>query len=154
MINETIEYVKNTLGYPRLPIIVQWNGRFTRRMGDAQFIRGVGIVRLSKKLWERANDEQRRQTIIHEVCHVIQRVQDLEKGYRSPPHGWQWQALMRRCGQRPDRCHTVDRTGIVRTYSVRCACGVHQVGKTVYRRMLNGQKYQCKKCRQKVEPEV
>ena len=55
-----------------LEILVEWNNRFKSRMGDALYLRsGVGRIRLSTFLWPRATHEQRRITVIHEVCHLI-----------------------------------------------------------------------------------
>ncbi len=152
MISETINFVRETLGYPNQPIHVEFNSRFTRRMGDANVVYGIGIIRLSRKLWDRASEEQKREVIIHEACHVIQRVRDMERGCRSSAHGEHWKSLMRKCGVRPNRCHTVDRTGLVKTYPVRCSCGVNSVGKTVYRRLREGTQYRCCKCNDKIEP--
>ena len=92
---------------------LEWNGRFTRRMGDALVTdheNRFGRVRLSKPLWKRATPAERRQTMIHEIAHVYA---ELEQ--RGAHHGLVWQKYMVLFGVVPKRCHKVDRTGLRRT---------------------------------------
>lgn len=93
-------------------IMVEWNQRFTRRLGDAIYVRstGLGRIRLSIPLWPRASEKDRRETVIHETCHVI-------VGYKfcnAPHHGAEWKAAMRACGVEPSRTHQIDRSGLIR----------------------------------------
>lgn len=154
----TVASVLRTLGHDDLNIRVEWNGRFTRRMGDAQYHskRDAGVIRLSSPLWPRATDDQRRQTVIHEVCHVVQDRIDYKKSMqlgrtlRSSSHGHGWQMLMLRCGVTPRRCHTVDRTGLT-PYAAKCACRTHGIGHRMYRNIQRGAQYRCRECGQKIE---
>jgi len=54
-------------------VVVEWNPRFTRRLGDAGYshVTFRATIRLSIPLWPRATDQDRRETVIHEVCHII-----------------------------------------------------------------------------------
>ena len=93
-------------------ILVEWNPRFTRRLGDGGYNRhSMGArVRLSLPLWPRASEADRRETVIHETCHVI-------IGYKfgnARHHGPEWKEAMKNCGVEPQRTHSVDRTGLAR----------------------------------------
>jgi SprT protein len=126
---------------------IEWNGRFTRRMGDAGLKNGIGVVRLSKPLWPRATEMDRQQTVVHEVCHVVQRYRH---GRLDTPHGKIWQHYMKTCGFQPRRCHSVNLEGLRRNipkYAARCSCQTHQIGLIRARRMMAGiSSYRCKKC--------
>ena len=95
-------------------VVVEWNPRFTRRLGDAAYspITYGARIRLSLPLWPRASEEDRRETVIHETCHIIAFYKF--GGYVVFPHGPEWKEAMRACGVEPLRTHNVDRTGLAR----------------------------------------
>lgn len=134
---------------PDLAPTIRWsfNARFTRRMGDA---RPLALeLRFSTPLWPRATDEQRHSTIVHETCHLLAGPRPF-----GGPHGLMWQSYMRLAGARPDRCHTVDRTGLKRTLSITltCPCGiVLSIGPRIRSRILAGAICRCRRCRQPVD---
>ena len=93
-------------------IVVEWNSRFTRRLGDGLYspITFRARIRLSIPLWPRASEQERREAVIHETCHCI-------VGYKHgvvAHHGQEWKQAMRNCGIEPLRGHNVDRTGLAR----------------------------------------
>ena len=94
-------------------IVVEWNPRFTRRLGDAGYSSTTyrARIRLSIPLWPRASDRDRRETVIHEACHIIV---GYRFGFAAAPHGEKWKQAMRNCGVEPLRLHSVDRTGLAR----------------------------------------
>jgi SprT protein len=95
-------------------ILVEWNPRFTRRLGDGYYNNRVLLgarIRLSLPLWPRASEEDRRETVIHETCHVVV---GLKFGRQARHHGPEWRQAMKNCGVEPLRTHSVDRTGLVR----------------------------------------
>jgi len=101
-------------GVPELKhkIDFEFNDRFTRRLGDAVYKpkKKRGRIRLSTSLWQRATEDEQRETVIHEACHVV-------VGYkhgRVQAHGDEWKRAMRNCGLVPERTHCVDRKGIAR----------------------------------------
>jgi len=114
-------------------------------------------MKLSTKIWARANQEEQEDTIIHEACHLI----DYYKNGRMNGHGRVWKRLMRECGiNTPKRCHDVDLTGLTQTrrkqprHTVYCKCeNGTEMGNTQYKRMLRGTNYTCKKCKTKVTKE-
>ena len=125
---------------------VECSKRFTRRMGDATYRPAItnGVmscrVRFSTPLWARADKVERRNTVAHELAHVVcfhewylgqapRRFGELPgRGRKPKAHGWEWKAVMRRMGEEPSRCHDVDRTGLVRkrrstrTVATHCNC--------------------------------
>ena len=94
-------------------IVIEWNRRFTRRLGDAVFnpITFQSKIRLSIPLWPRASSQDKRETVIHEACHIIVWH---KFGLFVAPHGSEWRQAMRNCGVQPERTHVVDRTGLAR----------------------------------------
>lgn len=120
-IKEWIWFACESNGVPELAqaIIVEWNPRFTRRLGDGVYspITYRARIRLSLPLWPRASDKDRRETVIHETCHCIVGYKHLDKGSFGvvAPHGSEWKQAMRNCGVEPLRNHTVDRTGLARS---------------------------------------
>ena len=92
-------------------IEVKWNRRFTKRIGDAGYSDHPlrAIIRLSPWIWERASNTQRRETIIHETCHIVAWH---SYGRAIQPHGPQWKLAMRKCGVAPAVYHTIDLVGI------------------------------------------
>lgn len=110
-------------------IKLEMNTRFSRRLGDAlpdrlPMPRGVynarryfalshvhGRLRFAASaLWRRATPKKRRNTVLHELGHLLA---DCEAG-RPCKHGAGWKAMMRRLGETPTRCHTVNRDGLRR----------------------------------------
>lgn len=90
--------------------------KFTSRMGDARAYRfdgaaPAGVIRISSSpLWRRAAPEKRRNTVIHELAHV------LANWYAGRPvgHGDAWKRTMIRLGEEPARCHSVSVEGLQR----------------------------------------
>ena len=93
-------------------ILVEFNPRFTRRMGDGGYdhLTYRATIRLSIPLWPRASAEDKKETVIHEACHCVVGF----KHGQVAAHGLEWKAAMRNCGVEPLRTHTVDRTGLAR----------------------------------------
>lgn len=97
-------------------IRVTTNRRFKGRMGDARTFgyrpeAPAGVIRLSASaLWRRASPEERRNTVIHELAHILANC----SAKRNVGHGRVWKSTMIRLGLAPKRCHAVDRTGLRR----------------------------------------
>lgn len=110
---------RNEAGYLSNLIRVRWNKRFVRRFADARY--GThpmrGIIRISPLIWERASETDRRETIIHEACHIV--AFHLH-GNGIRPHGTEWKQAMANCGVEPIRCHTIPLVGINRFYVRDC----------------------------------
>ena len=146
-VNDALEQ----LGYSDLQILIGWNSRFTARMGDARCPGLMGAIRLSIPLWPRASENERRETVLHEVCHVVVMYESKKSGKRVPSHGHEWQHKMRTLGIEPKRCHQVNRDGLKRTrrtVQMYCACDTQPQTPRVAKRIRTGlYKYSCRKCK-------
>lgn len=105
-------------------------------------------MKFSCPLWERATQEQRDDTIVHEICHVL----DYILNGKSNKHNRVWKQLMIKCGHSPERCHHIDRTGIARRnkrVAASCPCGsMTSLGSTQAGRLRKGDYgYRCRKCK-------
>jgi predicted SprT family Zn-dependent metalloprotease len=144
---------------------IDWKEAFTSRMGDALYATNGQRVRRSSErfridgticrarfsipLWVRATEEDRRQTVIHEVCHLVAAHEAHLAGRKvSSAHGYEWKAVMRRAGVRPKRCHNVSTKGLgKKTIPAHCACGDHYLTPLVAGRIIVLQRtYTCGRC--------
>ena len=132
-------------------ISVEFNNDFTRRMGDASRDRFTKTykVRFSVPLWPLASETDRRETVFHEICHVV----DMARGTFSSreAHGYNWARLMIQCGLAPKRCHNIERPEElkynVKHFEAKCACMTHKITSHKRTKMLNGtMRYRCMKC--------
>ncbi len=157
LINET--FIK--CGQPDLVgrVTVQFNSRFTSRMGDAIYHKrnDRGRIRLSSPLWHYASVAERRNTIIHEACHILAE-RDNQKDYiigrgRRPKrvgHGRAWRDFMHMAGiERVERCHNVKSPHSrkkQRRYEASCGCRTWDLTANRVGRMKNGRRYSCNSC--------
>ena len=83
------------MGWEIVPTIrLQWNSRFTRRMGDARVTDRYahqGIVRLSSKLFPLATPEARWTTMVHEIAHIYAEI-DVPGCHHGPAWAW-WMTM-------------------------------------------------------------
>jgi SprT protein len=141
------------LGLPHLikETKVVWNTAFSATAGMARTRNYGNKIELAAKLWPHMSEEEQRNTIIHEACHVFANV-----NYRTNcKHGWRWKKAMLEMGIPAERCHNIpvyelgisNRRGPKARYTVKCGCSTGcVVGPTVYKRMKIGYGYRCKKC--------
>jgi predicted SprT family Zn-dependent metalloprotease len=101
-------------------VTVSDSNRMTRAAGLARIGRFNGQVRLntmelklSVKLMERCSDEEKRETIIHELAHLVDFV---IRG--SSNHDHNWKAISIALGSTGNRCHNIDRSGLKRQNKV------------------------------------
>jgi len=135
---------------------VEWNPRFTSKMGSAR-IKALAremSVRFSMPLWPRATPKERRETTVHEVCHIVAYQIAWEQGEKIQPHGPEWQALMLRCGVQPERTHSVDNKGLSKRKRINVSCGCQTIDVTPYvaGRMAAGVTYRCRRCKVQLKP--
>jgi SprT protein len=154
-IREWIRFACERNGVPELAqvILVEWNSRFTRRIGDAAYshVTFRARIRLSLPLWPRASEQDRRETVIHEACHIII---GFKHRFGPAPHGAEWKEAMRACGVEPLRTHEVDRTGLARKQrrfvlldcphdgiEHKCRCTIRE-----YNKLRRGVEMWCRNC--------
>ncbi|MEN6368020.1 MAG: SprT-like domain-containing protein [Thermoguttaceae bacterium] len=134
-------------------IVIEWNPRFTRRLGDAIFNPTTfqSKIRLAIPLWPRASFQDKRETVVHEACHLIVWY---KLGQFIKPHGPEWRQAMENCGVQPLRTHEVDRTDLARRqrrfvlldcpnqgHEHKCRMGVRE-----FNQIHKGVVMECKKC--------
>lgn len=156
-IRAVFEEVGHELGCLELlaRVAIQWSDRFTTRIGDATWSScGRHLVRLSQALWPFTSPEERRETIVHEACHIF--VFEIHGGGMTiEPHGADWINAMGACGySSPSIYHHVDRTPILKPkFSVfgKCACTTHEISSRDARKVFSGQvTYDCSVCRNEI----
>lgn len=145
-----------------LPLVRwEWNTRLSSTMGryfpvntGKREHRRSGLVEFSTVLFSRATQEQRDETVAHEICHMI-----VDHRYpKADAHGWEWRQAMQRAGYAGNRCHNV---AVVRRRQarVRLHCGCDDgciVTKSLYTRMIRNGEFQggvstrryCRTCKQ------
>ena len=150
-VSRWVAETKTRLGHSEMNIRVEWSTRLTNAMGKAFCPRVLGMpqrIKLSTQIWPRASHEERRQTTIHEVCHIIAYHEALLNNIRINPHGYEWEVLMRRCGVPPERCHEVNLLGIGnRTHVAKCACSEHAITTRIANAIRNGSSRHCSRCK-------
>ncbi|WP_432467222.1 SprT family zinc-dependent metalloprotease [Agarivorans sp. Z349TD_8] len=86
------------------------------------------------------------QTVPHEVAHLI-----CHALYgRIKPHGKEWQTLMQQvfhCSPTTTHRYSLE-TLELSTVMYRCQCQNHQLGIRSHNKVLQGARYQCKRCKQ------
>lgn len=140
-------------GVEELAPQISWvfSGRLTSSGGNANY--RTNVIKFSKIFWERADASTLRNTVYHEICHLIARYKarytDTHGRVRYShinPHGWEWKSCMYRCGEQPTRCHNVN-MGKRNEHTVYCPCREHQIGPVRYKRMVSGtMNYKCAVC--------
>lgn len=127
---------------------IEWSNRMTSAMGIAYWMRN--LIKLSIPIFALATEEQKEQTVVHEVCHLIARF----KNPTCKSHGREWKTAMRKAGYVPERCHYVDCTSLKRThkrtrYHYACvSCGKEYVVSAIKHSRLQKDKeyYVCGRC--------
>lgn len=106
------------------------------------------LLRFNPTLYAQNRDDFLRQTVPHEVAHLIAHALF---GRRIRPHGGEWQAIMRDVfALQPLRCHSyaVQRRSVAR-YVYRCACPERDFPFSGQRHRLvaRGTRYFCRRCK-------
>lgn len=144
LVRETMAFFKMS----HIPLKIRWSNGYTRCMGRAKMNAAKTFfeVSFSVKLWERATPEQQRNTVIHEVCHIVCFV----KCPHAKGHGIEWKKLMVEAGEIPLRTHSVNRTGLKRTNEKAfcyCRCGKRVISSNRATRIKNKtSQYHCSVC--------
>jgi len=127
----------------------EWSSRFTSRMGDADLI--SKRMRFSRPLWSNASSAQRRETIVHEACHIA--TQELfDNAAWTRPHGREWLQVMEWAGYpNADACHLVSRHGAASVARASCNCRQHEVSLAAAKKHMSGRAViSCRYCRAKL----
>ena len=131
-----------------IDVIINLNSRMRSNGGTARLNYGVGEVELNYRL-HRDNPSHVISTYLHELAHVINRLDNGFNGVQS--HGYEWKAVMRELGQSPDRCHKMDVSAYKnkqKRFDYKCGCTIHKVTTTKHNKILRGAGYRCRGCKQ------
>ncbi|MFC3606204.1 SprT family zinc-dependent metalloprotease [Stutzerimonas tarimensis] len=106
------------------------------------------LLRFNLKLYQENSEHFLRQTVAHEVAHLV--AHQLF-GERIRPHGQEWQRIMRGVyGLTPERCHNypIERRPR-RQFLYLCQCPDQEFAFSAQRHalVLKGRRYLCKRCR-------
>lgn len=160
--NYASEALKNTIqayhaeAIERMPeiadieIYTHLNERMRSNGGTASVRGGVGYISLNYRLHRDNGWTKLKQTYLHELAHVVQR---LKYGSKVKSHGVEWQRIMRQLGANPERCHDMDVSAYKqkrKRISYKCGCQVHQLTTIRHNKILRGAGYTCKSCKQKL----
>ena len=105
-------------------------------------------IEINEDLLERYPEPMLRETIAHELAHLItQRVH----GRRARAHGSEWQQMRRDWfNVEPERTHHFDMTGIdvrrQQRFRYRCECQEHELTSVRHKRARRGTEYRCVHC--------
>jgi len=123
-----------------------------RCAGQARVERsGKTFLRINLKLLTENLDDFLKQTIPHEVSHLVVNWQARKKRQRPRPHGPEWQDVMLDCYVlQPARCHAYQTTParfVPRNFLYRCDCREHRLTSIMHNRMSRRYKALCKSCK-------
>lgn len=132
-------HLKDNLG-------IAWNNRYTSRMGT--YSPRTGMIQLSRKVYDIAPESEQKQTLMHEVCHMVVDYETRRAGLPAvESHGHLWQSFMHKLGLVARRCHKVETKDLKRRVKVYCGCEKpKEITSNRYTRMLKGSKYHCTIC--------
>jgi len=110
---------------------------------------GQSIISYNAQILEKNTDDFIARTVPHEVAHLVA---FKRFGRKIKPHGDKWKLVMALFGADDSRCHDYDlkevKTRIYQCFDYHCGCQDHQLTAIRHNRILSGQNYLCKKCRQ------
>jgi len=146
-IQKIIEETCKTCGTTELSEKIFWQFKpIACRLGQATYYFKLksGLLDFNSLLWERADEQTKYETVIHEVCHIIAPY----RFGRIKPHGIEWQFMMRLNKLEPKRCHSVDVSDIrkKRRQQATCFCGPREISTIVFNKIKKGYSYRCRKC--------
>jgi SprT protein len=105
-------------------------------------------LRFNPQLYRENRDDFLKQTVPHEVAHLI--AHQLF-GLKIQPHGEEWQLIMRGVYELPpNRCHSYDvKRRTVNRYIYRCSCPEGEFPFSAQRHSLvsKGRRYYCRNCK-------
>ncbi|MCP5408831.1 MAG: SprT-like domain-containing protein [Chromatiaceae bacterium] len=115
---------------------------------------GEPVIRYNRALLEQYRDEFIKQTVPHEVAHLV--VAALHP-HRTAPHGPEWRMVISFFGAEPKRCHNfqVDESVIRRLprFRYRCGCREHMLTSIRRNRIARGESYYCRHCGKLLKPD-
>jgi SprT protein len=123
-----------------------------RCAGQARVDRnGHTSLRINQQLLAENLDDFLKNTIPHEIAHLVVNWKAHKRCRRPRPHGPEWQAVMQNCfGLEPVRCHAYATTParvVPRDYLYTCSCREHQLTSIMHNRVSKSYQALCNACR-------
>jgi SprT protein len=123
-----------------------------RCAGQARVTRdGRTGLRFNRQLLAENRADFLKNTIPHEVAHLLVVWQARNKRQRPRPHGLEWQAVMHDCfGLEASRCHRYRTTPariVPRPFLYSCACREHHLTGIMHNRISRTYQVLCKSCK-------
>jgi SprT protein len=154
-IRRVLTWAGNRCSMPRFArtIEVRWNYRFTNLIGKASFRKKektwLPLVELSAKLWNFIDEKERRESLIHEACHLFAFEKFTKRqGKIIRGHGPEWKEMMALCGY-PDADIRKEAPAptLSKMYLVFCRCRKHFITPQMMGRVKRGARLYCPECR-------
>lgn len=125
-------------------IKIQWSNKMTSSIGIARkSLEDDYTIKLSNKLFARATQQQRIETVVHEACHCI----DSELTGARMSHGEGWRKCMLECRFDPQRCHKVNTDGLNTRWIYKCNCKDFELSTRMHNSIKRGKRRYCKACK-------
>lgn len=156
-IDDQIRRTCEILGFPELTakITWRWNSRLTRAIGRATLRKNH--IELSTKLFNLLKSHERRDTIIHEVCHLVAHLKyTVQRGKRIRAHGLEWKSLMVKAGGTPKACSKkIEGSENLRRKTNRvtyhCKCQAHHITPRKAQKIELGAIWYCRSCKARLQ---
>jgi len=133
---------------PEIDVLFDLRGQtagMVKIMGRSKSI----LVRYNPILLNENSDHFLAQTVPHEIAHVVAHALNRR---RVRPHGPEWQQIMLLFGADNCRCHNYkvkcSTRRRLKCFNYRCGCREHQLTSIRHNRVINGQHYICRNCRE------
>lgn len=155
VINEILENAKNQFNLTNKILVLDIKNcnRLKTTAGNAKsnIVNKTGIVSLNKRLFNStAGINEFKDTFIHELSHIIA---NLLTGKRCG-HDSYWKAIDLKLGGNNKVYHTyeVDHLKpVVKRFEYKCNCRVHKLTVNKHNKILNGAKFICTLCKNRIE---
>ena len=143
-VEQWIQYACDMNNMPELADEITYDFRngMTKTAGLAY--RQAKYITFSTILWNRATQEERKQLVVHETCHIVA----CEKYNVEPSHGKEWQQCMANANVIAEQYHTINRDGLRRVnikYECQCGCTRVFVGDKKAAQVRQGN-LECQRC--------
>ncbi len=114
---------------------------------------GRPVIRYNTLLLEENGERFIARTVPHEAAHVLAfRLH----GPRIRPHGPEWREVMDLLGADSRRCHDYDtsrcKARTLSRHNYHCNCREHELSSIRHNRIMAGQTYYCRACKQALQP--
>jgi SprT protein len=133
-----------------MSVKIDLNNEMRSRAGQANTL--SDLIKINYRL-HKANPEELEKTFLHELAHIVTRkVFGFVKS-----HGHEWQSIMKKMNQEPERCHSMDTSELKRSRTKRrfiytCRCSDYlRLSPVRHNKMVRGiATYNCRRCGQEI----